>query len=43
VALPTLRVLVGDPLPATARQLLVEHLDEICASWDRLNPGRTIK
>ncbi|MBI4497707.1 MAG: DUF4160 domain-containing protein [Chloroflexi bacterium] len=42
VALPTLRVLAGDPLPAAARRLLLDHLEAICGAWERLNPGRPI-
>jgi len=39
VALPSLRVLAGE-LPPAARRVLIEHLDEICAAWDHLNPQR---
>lgn len=37
VALPTLRVLAGSRLPQNARRFLVEHMEEIYASWNRLN------
>lgn len=42
VALPSLLVLAGDELPFPARRLLLDHLEEICAAWDRLNPRRGI-
>ncbi len=41
VALPSLTVLAGESLPAAARRLAWEHLEEICDAWNRLNPGRT--
>ncbi len=28
----------GDRLPRRGRQLVIEHLDELMAAWDRLNP-----
>ena len=43
VALPTLRVLAGGEIPPAARQLLLDHLDQICAVWDRLNPERAVE
>lgn len=43
VALPTLLVIVGNPLPKEAWDLLRDHLEEICAMWDELNPGRVIE
>ena len=43
VALRTLRVLDGDPLPPAARDLLGEHIDELYAAWNALNPGRRIE
>ena len=43
VALPTLLLLAGDELPAAARRLLLNHLKEICAAWNRLNPERAIE
>ena len=43
VALSDLTVLAGPPLPAAARQLLWDHIDEIRAAWNRLNPGRPIR
>ena len=42
VALPSLEVIVGTELPRRARSLLEEHLEEIVAEWNRLNPGRTV-
>ena len=42
VALPLLEVIVGDKLPRRARKLLEDHLDEIVAAWNRLNPGRAV-
>jgi len=43
VALPTLELLAGTTFPPQARELLLDHLDEICAAWNDLNPGRAIK
>lgn len=43
VALPTLRVLVGDPLPLAARELLRDHLEQIIEGWNRLNPERAVE
>jgi hypothetical protein len=43
VALPSLEIIVGDPLPALARELLYDDLERICAAWDELNPGRPIR
>jgi hypothetical protein len=40
VALPSLEVIIGDPLPLLAWQLLQDELERICAKWDELNPGR---
>lgn len=37
VALPTLTVLAGPPLPRDGRRFLLEGVEEICACWDRLN------
>ena len=38
VALPTLSLLAGPWLPASARRLLSERLDEIWDCWVTLNP-----
>lgn len=43
VALRTLLVLDGDPLPAAARVLLDAHVAELRAAWNALNPGRRIE
>jgi hypothetical protein len=43
VALPTLLKIIGDDLPAQARELLHDHLEDICALWNQLNPGRMIQ
>lgn len=43
VALPTLQLLAGDGLPSQARRLLWDHLEDICAAWNRLNPERNIR
>ena len=43
VALPSLLIIVGDPLPAEAWELLHDELETICAKWDELNPGRPIE
>lgn len=40
VALPSLLIIVGDPLPAEALALLHDELESICTKWDELNPGR---
>lgn len=36
-------VLAGEPLPAPARRLVEDFLDELRAAWDGLNPGREIR
>lgn len=43
VALPKLAILVDAELPKAAGQLLDDHIDEIIAAWNRLNPGRPIR
>jgi hypothetical protein len=43
VALPTLLVLDGDPLPPAARILLKESLAALRAAWDTLNPEMPIQ
>lgn len=43
VELPGLERLKGDVLPATARRLVGEHVAELIAAWNRLNPERTIR
>jgi len=35
-------LVAGDPLPREARRLLRDHLVEIMAAWNALNPGRPI-
>ena len=40
VALPLLQVIVGDPLPKAARQLLLGELEEIYAAWNKINRER---
>jgi hypothetical protein len=42
VSLPELELLAGTPLPREAVTLLLEHLDALMATWDRLNPGRSV-
>ena len=42
VVLPTLRLLAGDTLPREAHRMLVEHVEEIIAAWECLNPERTV-
>jgi hypothetical protein len=42
VAIETLELLVGDPLPRRARELVADHVAEIRAAWNRLNPERTV-
>jgi hypothetical protein len=42
VALPLLQVIVGDPLPPAARQLLLDELEKVCAAWNKINIERTI-
>ncbi len=43
VALPILIVLAGSHLPSEAMVLLQDSLDELCAAWNRLNPGRRVE
>lgn len=43
VELPNRVVLEGDVLPAGARRLVRDHVAEIIAVWNRLNPERTIR
>ena len=38
VGIPDLVVIVGDPLPRTARRLLRDNMDLLLAAWRRLNP-----
>ena len=40
VALPTLLLLAGGPLPSEALALLRDSLEALCAEWNRLNPWR---
>jgi len=40
VALTTLVRLDGEPLPLAARALLEQHLSDLRAAWDSLNPER---
>ena len=40
VELPTLRRIIGTPLPGEAQRLLAEYRDEIVAAWNQLNPER---
>ena len=42
VELPNLAWLEGDTLPATARRLVEDHVANLVAAWNRLNPERTI-
>ncbi len=42
VALPTLRILVGSPLPPAARELLWDSVGQIIEEWNRLNPERVV-
>lgn len=37
IALPSLEVLAGRPLPRSVRKQLFDHLEEIWAEWVRLN------
>jgi len=37
VALPSLTMIVGRPLPPAARQLLREHLESLYMKWAELN------
>lgn len=38
VALPSLQVFVGKALTRRAHRLLVSHIEELVAEWNRLNP-----
>jgi hypothetical protein len=42
VELPNLAWLEGDAWPATARRLVEDHVADLVAAWNRLNPERTI-
>ena len=42
VALPSLVLLDGDPLPRAAWRLVNDHLADLVAAWNRLNPERPI-
>jgi hypothetical protein len=42
VQIPSGDWIVGDPLPRRVRELLLDHLGEIRAAWNQMNPGRTI-
>lgn len=39
---PNLLPLEGDPLPVMARRLVEEHVADLVAAWNRLNPERRI-
>jgi len=41
VELPTLREIVGTPLPRAARRLLEDEREAIIAAWNDLNPERS--
>ena len=43
VELPTLREIIGTPLPKAARQLVADELLALVAAWNSLNPERSIK
>ncbi len=43
VELPRLHVLIGPELPAAARESLRDHLAELRAAWNRLNPRRPVR
>jgi hypothetical protein len=42
VELPTLRPIIGTPLPRVARELLADEVAAIVAAWNALNPGRSV-
>jgi hypothetical protein len=42
VSLPDLGIIVGKPLSRRARKLALDYIDEICESWNKLNPELTI-
>jgi hypothetical protein len=43
VELPTLREIIGTPLPRVARQLLVDELGALIAAWNDLNPEGSVR
>jgi hypothetical protein len=43
VELPNGNRLAGDKLPAVARELVRDAMDEIVVVWNRLNPGRPVR
>lgn len=42
VTLPLLIRMAGTPLPKSAKQLLLDHLEEICNVWNNINLERAI-
>lgn len=42
IELPTLRRIIGSPLPKVALELLGDELESIVASWNALNPERSL-
>jgi len=42
VELPTLRAIIGTPLPRAARVMLEENLDALIAAWNMLNAEQSI-
>ena len=38
VAIPTLRTIVGKRLPKGTKKLLLNHFNDICKAWNKLNP-----
>jgi hypothetical protein len=42
VELPTLRTIIGTPLPRAAHAMLEDNLDALVAAWNALNAERSI-
>jgi hypothetical protein len=42
LSIPLLHQIAGSPLPKSARQMLLTRLNDICNSWNLLNPERSI-
>jgi hypothetical protein len=43
IELPSGHRLAGHRLPAAARELVLDEMDELVGAWDRLNPGRPVR
>ena len=41
--LPTLRLIAGPDVPRKVREYILEHMDEVIATWNELNPEQTVE